>query len=469
MRFRSIEKSPTGIKGLDMVTGGGFPQGRNTLIYGGPGTGKTFIAVEFLLNGASYYGEHGVLVSFDEPADNIVENFQTDDRILEKLIKDGKIFIEDVSGAPDPSIGSYSLDALKIRIEDAVKTTGASRVVLDKVDSLFDGVSDRGPLHMELRHLISWLNGMGVTSVFTAGDSGGKPTHGLEDYISDCVIHLTHTFDGEVGTRHMRIVKYRGSSHGLNRYPFLINERGISIFPITSLKLDYSVSRELVSTGIPDLDDMLGGGVYRGSSVLISGTTGAGKTTVLSKFAYEACRRGERCLYFANEEPADQIIRNMESVGIQLKDHTDDKLMIHSDRPTSLGLESHLTEMQDLVMDFKPDTVLVDPVTGLAAAGGPSNRVSNAKNLFIRFTDFLKSRGVTSLFTYLIRSPVTATQTELEISSLIDTWIVLEHVRTNGDYKRLLRILKSRGMDHSSSVAELKFTERGILIKGGSW
>ncbi|MDI9619138.1 ATPase domain-containing protein [Methanothermobacter sp.] len=214
---------------------------------------------------------------------------------------------------------------------------------------------------------------------------------------------------------------------------------------------------------------MLGGGVYRGSSVLISGTTGAGKTTILSKFAYEACRRGERCLYFANEEPADQIIRNMESVGIHLTDYLDDKLMIHADRPTSLGLESHLTEMQDLVMDFKPDAVLVDPVTGLAAAGGPSHRATNAKNLFIRFTNFLKSRGVTSLFTYLIRSPVTTSQTELEISSLIDTWIVLEHVRANGDYKRLLRILKSRGMNHSSSVAELKFTEREILLKGGSW
>jgi len=467
--FIPIKKSATGIKGLDMITGGGLPQGRNTLIYGGPGAGKTFIAVEFLLNGASYYGEPGVLVSFDEPSENIVENFKSDGSVLERMIDDGKLFIEDVSGPLDPSIGSYSLEALKLRIEDAIKTVGAGRVVIDKVDSLFEGSPDKGHIHMELRDLVSWLNGMGVTSVFTAGEAGGKPTHGLEDYISDCVIHLTHTFDGEVGTRYLRIIKYRGSGHGLNRYPFLINERGISIFPITSLKLDYTVSRELVSTGIPDLDDMLGGGVYRGSSVLISGTTGAGKTTLLAKFAYEACRRGERCLYFANEEPADQIIRNMKSVGLNLEDYIDDMLVIHAERPTSLGLESHLTEMQDIVMDFKPETVLVDPVTGLEAAGGPSTKPSNAKNLFIRFTDFLKSRGVTSLFTYLIRSPVTATQTELEISSLIDTWIVLEHVRSNGEYKRLLRILKSRGMNHSSSIAELKFTERGILLKGGSW
>ncbi len=467
--FENIEKAPTGVRGLDMITEGGFPRGRNTLIYGGPGTGKTFIAMEFLLKGASVYGEPGVMVSFDEPAANLIENFRSSDRLLERLLNDGSLFIEDVSCGMDPEIGSYSLEALKLRIEDSIRRTGARRVVLDKVDNLFDGTERPGLIRSELHELIGWLNGMGVTSVFTSGDSGGSPTHGLEEYISDCVIHLTHTFEGQVGTRHLRVVKYRGSGHGLNRYPFLINRRGVSIFPITSLTLDYSVSRELVSTGIPDLDDMLGGGVYRGSSVLISGTTGAGKTSLLSKFAFESCRRGERCLFFANEEPADQIVRNMESIGIDLGEFLGENLLIHSDRPTSLGLEAHLTSMQDLVMDFRPDAVLVDPVTALAGAGSPETRAENSKNLFIRFTDFLKSRGITSIFTYLISSPFTATTTELKLSSLIDTWIVLEHVRTNGEYRRLLRILKSRGMNHSSSIAELRFTDRGILLKGGSW
>ncbi|AAB85583.1 circadian clock protein KaiC [Methanothermobacter thermautotrophicus] len=470
MDFENIEKAPTGIKGLDMITEGGFPRGRNTLIYGGPGTGKTFIAMEFLLKGASVYGEPGVMVSFDEAMENLIENFRSSDRLLERLIDEGLLFIEDASRGMDPDAGSYSLEALKLRLEDAIRRTGARRVVLDKVDNLFDGTERQGMIGFELRELIRWLNGMGVTSVFTSGDYGGSPTHRLEEYISDCVIHLTHTFEGQVGTRHLRIVKYRGSGHGLNRYPFIITRRGASIFPITSISLDYSVSRELVSTGIPTLDEMLGGGVYRGSAVLVSGTTGAGKTSLLSKFAYESCRRGERCLFFSNEEPADQIVRNMESIGIKLGEFLGDKLLIHSDRPTSLGLEAHLTYMQDLIMDFNPDSVLVDPVTGLAGAGGsPETRNENAKHLFIRLTDFLKGRGITSIFSYLIASPFTATTTELKLSSLIDTWIVLESIRANGEYRRSLRILKSRGMNHSSSVAEVRFTDRGILIKGGSW
>ena len=310
------------------------------------------------------------------PRANLIENFRSSDRLLERLLNDGSLFIEDVSCGMDPEIGSYSLEALKLRIEDSIMKTGARSVVLYNVDNLFDGTKKPGLIRSELHELIGWLNGMGVTSVFTSGDSGGSPTHGLEEYISDCVIHLTYTFEGQVGTRHLRVVKYRGSGHGLNRYPFLINRRWVSIFPITSLTLDYSVSRELVSTGIPTWM-ICWAGACTGSFVLISGPQG--RKTASSQSLPLNRRMGERCLFFANEEPADQIVRNMESIGIDLGEFLGENILIHSDRPTSLGLEAHLTSMQDLVMDFRPDAVLVDPVTALAGAGSPETRAENQR------------------------------------------------------------------------------------------
>lgn len=463
--FRPVEKTRTGIWGVDIITGGGLPRGRNTLVYGGPGTGKTFFAMQFLINGASLFNEPGVMVTFEESWDNLVENFRSEDNLLEDLIRGDKIFIEDLSSLFGVEGGDYTLDAFFVRLEDAIERVNARRIVIDKIDTLLSHF--KRDMRDELIRLIKWLNGRDLTSIFTSGENPyGGATHGLEDYISDCVIHLKHQYKDYIGTRYMTIRKYRGSEHGLNEYPILINSKGLSLFPITSLKLDYSVSRRIISSGIPELDNILGGGFYQGSTILISGTTGTGKTSLVSKFVQEACKRGEGCLFFANEEPADQIIRNMESVGINLKKFTEEgKLLIHAERPTTLGLEAHLTSMQDLVRDFQPDHVIIDPISALTEAG------FRVKDLFIRFTDFLKNRKITSILTYLTTGSMPLTTTEVRISSLIDTWIILDQVETGGEYLKILRVLKSRGMKHSTRPKEIKLTKKGIRIKewgGGS-
>lgn len=461
--FRPVDKTPTGIWGVDIITGGGLPRGRNTLVYGGPGTGKTFFAMEFLVNGAAVYDEPGVMVSFEESEDNIIENFRFDD-LLGGLIRENRIFIEDFSSTIYFESGDYNLEALFMRLEDAIKRVDAKRIVLDKIDNLLSHFEKKTIIRSELLQLIKWLNDRGLTSVFTTGENpyGGAP-HGLEEYVSDCVIHLKHRYKDHIGTRYMTIKKYRGSEHGLNEYPILINSKGLSLFPITSLKLDYTVSREIISSGIPEFDNILGGGFYKGSTVLISGTTGTGKTSLVAKFAYEACERGERCLFFANEEPADQIIRNMKSVGIDLEKFNGDSLLIHAERPTTLGLEAHLTSMQDLVREFKPDHVIIDPISALTEAGFA------VKDLFIRFTDFLKNRRITSILTYLTSGRVPLTTTEIHLSSLIDTWVILDQVEKGGYYAKILRVLKSRGLKHSTKPAEFELTSDGIKILLGEF
>ncbi|MDI9623600.1 MAG: circadian clock protein KaiC [Methanothermobacter sp.] len=457
--FRPVEKAPTGIWGVDSITRGGLPRGRNTLVYGGPGTGKTFFAMQFLINGASLYDEPGVMVTFEESKDNLIENFRLEDNLLEDLIQEDKMFIEDLSSIFGVESGDYSLDALLVRLEDAIKRVNAKRIVIDKVDTLLSHF--KKDMREELIRLINWLNSKGLTSIFTSGENPyGGATHGLEDYISDCVIHLKYQYKDYIGTRYMTIRKYRGSEHGLNEYPMLINSKGLSLFPITSLKLDYSVSRKIVSSGIPELDNILGGGFYQGSSVLISGTTGTGKTSFVSTFAQEACNRGERCLFFANEEPTDQIIRNMKSVGINLKKFIEEgKLLIHAERPTTLCLEAHLTSMQDIVRDFRPDHVIIDPISALTEAGFA------VKDLFIRFTDFLKNKKITSILTYLTMGGRPLTTTEMRLSSLIDTWIILDQTERGGEYLKILRVLKSRGMEHSTRPHEIQLTKKGIKIK----
>ncbi|MBC7101170.1 MAG: circadian clock protein KaiC [Methanobacteriales archaeon] len=461
---RPVDKTPTGIWGVDIITRGGLPRGRNTLVFGGPGTGKTFFAMEFLVNGASVYDEPGVMVSFEESEDNIIENFRSDD-LLRELIRENKIFIEDFSSTKDFESGDYSLEALFMRLDrldDAIKRVGAKRIVLDKIDNLFSHFEKKAIIRSELLQLIEWLNSRGLTSVFTTGENPyGGAAHGLEEYVSDCVIHLKHRYKDHIGTRYMTIKKYRGSEHGLNEYPMLINSKGLSLFPITSLRLDYTVSRRIVSSGIPELDNILGGGFYQWSSVLISGTSGTGKTSFVAKFAYEACERGERCLLFANEEPADQIIRNMASVGIDLEKFSSHNLLIHSERPTTLGLEAHLTAMQDLVREFEPDHVIIDPISSLTEAG------FGVKDLFVRFTDFLKNRKITSILTYLTEGGSPLTTTEIHLSSLIDTWVILQQVEKGGYYANILRVLKSRGLKHSKKPVEFKLTSKGIKILGG--
>ncbi|MDI3483809.1 MAG: circadian clock protein KaiC [Methanobacteriaceae archaeon] len=458
--FRPVDKTPTGIWGVDIITEGGLPRGRNTLVYGGPGTGKTFFAMQFLVNGASFYDEPGVMATFEEKPAVLIENFGSD--LFEDLIRRKRIFIEDFSSIHHLESGDYTLEALLMRLDDAIDRVDAKRIVLDKVDNLLSQFERKTIIRGELRKIIDWLNDKGLTSVFTSGENPyGGATHGLEEYVSDCVIHLKHHYKDHIGTRYMTIKKYRGSEHGLNEYPMLISSKGLSLFPITSLRLDYTVSREIISSGIPEFDNILGGGFYKGSTVLISGTTGTGKTSFVAKFAYEACERGERCLFFANEEPADQIIRNMKSIGIDLDKFSGDNLLIHAERPTTLGLEAHLTSMQDFVREFKPDHVIIDPISALTEAGFA------VKDLFIRFTDFLKNRKITSILTYLTSGRVPLTTTEIHLSSLIDTWVILDQVEKDKDYVKILRVLKSRGLKHSTKPREFKLTSKGIEILSG--
>lgn len=400
----SLPKAPAGIEGLDEVTGGGLPRGRPTLICGGPGCGKSLFGMEFLVRGALDHGEHGVFVSFEEPIADLEQNVASLGFDLQEMVCKKQIALDHVriERSEIEETGEYDLEGLFIRLEHAIDSVGAKRVVLDTIESLFSGLQDQSVLRAELRRLFHWLKDKGLTSVITGERGEGSLTRqGLEEYVSDCVILLDHRVIGQVSTRRLRIVKYRGSTHGTNEYPFLIGEDGISVLPLTSVGLAHGASKERVSTGLPDLDRMLGGtGIFRGSSTLLSGTAGTGKTTLSCAFSLAACERGERCLYFAFEESQDQILRNMASVGIDLARYVKDgRLRIVTTRPTFFGLEMHLATMHKAVDDFEPNLVIVDPISNLVNAGTQDE----ARNMLLRLIDFLKSRSITGVFTSLAR------------------------------------------------------------------
>jgi circadian clock protein KaiC len=463
-----IAKAPTGIAGLDELTAGGLPAGRPTLVCGGPGCGKTLLGATFLVRGAVDHGEPGVLVSFEERRDDLVENVASLGYDLEDLIGRGLLAIDHVhiERGEIEETGEYDLEGLFIRLGFAIDGIGARRVVLDTIEVLFAGLSNTLILRSELRRLFAWLKDRGVTAVVTGerGHEGQLTRHGLEEYVSDCVILLDHRVHDQLSTRRLRVVKYRGSAHGTNEYPFLIDDQGIAVMPVTSVGLDHPVSDERVSTGIAGLDEMLGGeGYFRGSSLLVSGLAGSGKTSVAAHLADAAAARGERCLYFAFEEGPAQMVRNMRSIGLDLRRRIGaGALRISARRPTTHGLEMHLAGMHREIERFQPQVVVVDPISSLMGAGGPGGEVHA---MLLRLLDHLKSRGVTALLTNLAHGDVEQAKTDVHISSLVDTWLLLMNRESNGEHNRELYLLKSRGMAHSNQVREFLITDRGVRLR----
>ncbi len=459
-----LSKSPTGIPGMDEITGGGLPQGRPTLVAGGAGCGKTLFAMEFLVNGASQYDEPGVFMSFEENAEELAQNVVSLGFDLKKLSKQKKLIIDHVrvERSEIEETGDYDLEGLFIRLGHAIDSIGAKRVVLDTIEVLFSALSNQGILRAELQRLFRWLKDKGVSAVITAERGDGTMTRfGLEEYVADCVILLDHRVNEQMSTRRLRIVKYRGTLHGTNEYPFLITKNGISVLPITSLGLDHQAPTGRVSTGVKELDDMMGGeGYYRGSSILLSGTAGTGKSSLAAAFVDAACRRGEHCLYFAFEESANQILRNMQSIGIDLAPHVKKGLLaFHVARPTLYGLEMHLVTMHDLIQSQKPKIVVLDPITDFFAVGSSIE----VKAAITRIIDFLKKNQVTSLFISYTEED-TPNESVVGVSSLIDTWISLRNLENHGERHRGLYVLKSRGMAHSNQIRSFELTNDGIKI-----
>jgi circadian clock protein KaiC len=464
-QLEALEKTATGIAGLDEITAGGLPKGRPSLVCGSARAGKTMLAMEFLVRGAMEYNEPGVFLAFEETEEELVKNVASlgfDLRALEarkKLVVD---FVR-VERSEIEETGEYDLEGLFIRLGHAIDSIGAKRVVLDTVESLFAALPNEGILRAELRRLFRWLKDKGVTAIITAERGEGQLTrHGLEEYVADCVILLDHRVTEQVSTRRIRVVKYRGSVHGTNEYPFLINKHGISVLPVTSLGLTHAVSERRTSSGIAQLDEMLGGkGYYCGSSVLLSGTAGTGKTSVGASFVDAAARRGERALYFAFEESPSQIIRNMRSIGVDLEPWVKQGLLeFHASRPTMYGLEMHLLTVHEEIRRFKPHVVVVDPVTNLLNVGTEIE----TKSMLMRLIDFLKSQQITALFTSLTGGGSAEQASEVGVSSLMDTWLLVRNIENGSERNRALYVLKSRGMAHSNQVREFVISNKGINL-----
>lgn len=461
----ALEKSCTGIKGLDEISGGGLPKGRTTIVCGGPGCGKTMLGIEFLVRGATEFNEPGVLLAFEETPQEMARNVASLGFDLNGLVERKKLFFEYVYIEPSEieEAGDYDLEGLFVRLQNAIETVGAKRVLLDTVEAIFSGFKNIGVLRAEIRRLFRWLKDRGMTTMVTAERGEGTLTrHGLEEYVSDCVILLDHRISEQTSTRRMRIVKYRGSSHGSDEYPFLIDEQGMSVLPITSLELQHAASTERVSSGIGDLDDMLEGeGYFRGSSVLVSGTAGTGKTTLATSFADATCRRGEKCLYIAFEESLGQLSRNMRSVGFELNPWIKKGLLIHRAwRPSQYGMEMHLLRIHKLIEQFQPKAVVIDPVTNLISG----STAKDVQAMLTRLLDFLKMRKVTALFTSLTAAGESLEHTNLAISSLIDTWVLLRDIELNGERNRAVYLVKSRGMAHSNQLREFVMGKNGIRL-----
>lgn len=460
-----LEKSRTGIQGFDEISGGGLPKGRTTLICGGPGCGKTLFSMEFLVRGATLYDEPGVFVAFEETEEELTRNvaslgFHLDELSAQKKIVTDYIYIE---RSEIEVTGEYDLEGLFVRLGHLIDSIGAKRVVIDTLESLFACLSNAAILRAELRRLFRWLKQKGVTSVITAERGEAMLTrYGLEEYVSDCVILLEHIVSEQIATRRLRIVKYRGSLHGTNEYPFLIDTEGISILPITSLELRHDVVTDRISTGIQRLDTMLGNkGYFIGSSILISGTAGTGKSSLASHFANAVGKSKRKCLYLAFEESEKQIIRNMHSIGLDLEQWVKKGLLkFHATRPTLYGLEMHLVKIHDIINAFHPDAIVFDPISNLIMAGN----IKETKSMLIRLVDFLKTRKITTLFTNLTHQD-TIEETDIGISSIMDTWIVVQDVVQSGERNRCLSIIKSRGMEHSNQVREFLITRNGIELR----
>ena len=466
-RSAVFQKTPTGIDGLDEITGGGFPQGRPVLICGSAGCGKTLFAMQFLVKGITEFGENGVFMSFEEGATDLKQNVQSLGFDLDQLIDENKLRIDHVriERSEIEETGEYDLEGLFIRLGYAIDAVGAKRVVLDTIESLFSGMENQVLLRSEIRRLFQWLKQKGVTAIIT-GERGTQSLtrQGLEEYVSDCVILLDFRVIDQIATRRLRIVKYRGSVHGTNEYPFLIDENGISVIPITSLKLDYSTSSEIISTGLPALDKLFGrNGFYKGSSTLVTGTAGTAKTILAGYFAYSSCARKERVLFFSFEESPHQLLRNMLTIGVDIQPFIDEQLLlIHSSRPTLQGLEMHLLVLNKLLKEFKPKTVIIDPISSLVTVGS----ITEVRAMLVRLMDMLKMQQINALFTSL-KHQGRGDQSDPTIdavSSLADNWINLENEFSNTKRNRTLLIVKSRGMSHFSDYAGFTVTDKGLIM-----
>lgn len=458
-----LQKAPTGINGLDDILLGGLPEGRPSLVCGSAGCGKTLFGMTFLVKGVMDHGETGVFMSFEERAGDLVQNVGSLGFDLQRLVDEQKIVIDHVhvDRSEIEEAGDYDLEGLFVRLGYAIDTVGAKRVVLDTIEALFSSFKDTAILRSELRRLFYWLKDRGVTTIITGERGDGSLTrYGIEEYVSDCVILLDNRVVEQITTRRLRVVKYRGSSHGTNEYPFFIDEHGISVLPITAAGLNHQASMRIVPTGIRGLDAMLSkGGYYQGSSVLVSGLAGTGKTTFAASFVDACCSRGERCLFFSFEEAENQLMRNMESVGINLSKYRDSGLLkVESARPSLYGLEVHLARMHREIELFQPDAVVIDPIS---AFRGPDSEVHA---ILLRLIDLLKSRGVTAIFCSLEDVADRSLGLEREISSLMDAWVSLTNVEADGEHNRLLFVLKSRGMGHSNQVREYHMSEQGITL-----
>ena len=468
VNHNQLPKCPTGIKGFDEITDGGLPENRVTLICGSTGTGKTLLGIDFLINGVEGYNEPGVFMSFEETSDELYKDVASLNLDLAGLVSQKKIFLDYVllERRDIQEKGEFNLEGLFIRLEVAIDSIGAKRVVLDSIESLFAGVSDAGILRLEVKRLFRWFKEKKVTAVITGELRQGSYTrHGLEEYISDCIILLDNRVREQISTRRIRVIKYRGSNHGTNEYPFVIDKDGLSVIPITSAGLDQPGTRERISTGIPSLDKLFqGGGYTRGSTVLASGTAGTGKTSLAAAFAVQSCKRGERCLFLSYEESAGQLVQNMSSIGFNLEPLIKKGLLkIVSTRPSFFGLEMHLLDLYKIIADFKPKAVVIDPLTSLIGQG---NQLE-IQSMLTRMIDALKSRGITGFFTSLVSSnQQNDTSGEIGVSSLIDTWIVVRELEENEGKRRVrgIYIVKSRGMGHSSDVHKLILSDAGLNL-----
>lgn len=457
-----LAKAPTGIDGFDKVTLGGLPRGRPTLLSGAAGCGKTIFALTFLVNGVRDYDENGVFVSFEERSRDLSDNVASLGYDVESLVKSGRLVLDHIALFPAETeeTPDYDLEGLFIRLDSLIKKVDAKRVVLDTIEALFGTFKDAAMLRTELRRLFEWLKDRGVTAIITGEKGDGRLTrYGIEEYVSDCVVVLDNRVQDQITTRRLRVVKYRGSAHGTNEYPFLIDQAGITVFPVTSLGLEHPASEEVISTGIEGLNQMFGaGGVYKGSTVLMSGLAGTGKTTFAAKFAEAACQRGERVLFFEFEESPSQVIRNMQSVGVNLQPYLHNLLRFEAARPSLFGVEMHLARMHREIELFQPSLVVVDPISAFRGID------EEVHGLFLRLIDFLKSRSITCVFTNLHDASSNASHTERVVSSLMDVWVALSNSEFNGERNRTLYLLKARGMAHSNQIREYTLSAKGVSL-----
>ena len=456
-----LDRAPTGISGLDQITGGGLPRGRVTLIAGSAGAGKTLLGLQFLVAGARDYGEPGVLLTFEESAAKVADNVRSLGFDLDELQRDGLLAVLSFQVEPTEIVaaGEFDFEPLFVILDDAIRRVGAKRVVLDTIEVLFGAFGADSIVRAELSRLARWLEERGVTAIVTGERGDGTITrHGIEEYVSDCVIVLDHRVREEISTRRLRVVKYRGSAHGTNEYPFFISARGFVVLPITSITLDYGAPDERISTGIARLDHMLGGGIFRGSTVLVSGTAGTGKTSLGAHMANAACGRGERVLWVLFEESPAQVLRNMRSIGLDLRPWTDAGLLhIWPARPATLGLETHLALLVQLLDEVTPTVTVLDGI----ASFGDGVAAGEVTSMLARKMDMLKARGITTLATALGNGDAAST---LSVSSMVDTWLLLRNVESNGERNRLLFVLKSRGTAHSNQVREFVLTDHGAEL-----